>query len=170
MSDPRAHARWYVIQCRPRQELRALENLERQSFACYLPTVTVEKLRHGSKREIQEALFPGYLFISLDEATDNWHPVHSTRGVVQIVRFQESPAPMPERVVEEIRQRLTSQRPRIPYLQAGDRVRIVKGAFSNVEAMFVASDGGDRVLLLMSILRREHTLGFPVASMRKSRV
>ena len=29
--------RWYVIQCRARQEERALEHLERQGFECYRP-------------------------------------------------------------------------------------------------------------------------------------
>lgn len=34
-----------------------------------------------------ESLFPGYLFIQLDQLNDNWHPIRSTRGVNQLVTF-----------------------------------------------------------------------------------
>ena len=161
------HSRWYVIQCRPHQERRALENLRRQGFTCYLPTIGIEKLRHGCKRETQEPLFPGYLFISLNEVSDNWHPVRSTRGVMQIVRFDEYPVPLRDEIIEAIRGRLASSQPRIPYLQPGERVRIAKGPFSDIEAIFIANDGTERVVLLMNILQREQTLSFPVASVRK---
>ena len=40
---------WYLIHTKPRQELRALENLERQGYECYLPLLPTEK--------IQEKLF-----------------------------------------------------------------------------------------------------------------
>jgi len=161
-----AMAQWYVVQCKPREERRAFENLERQDFCCYLPMLAVEKLRHGSVRAIPEPLFPGYLFISLDELTGNWHPIRSTRGVVQLVRVREYPIPMPDRVIDAIRARLASNTPRIPYLKPGERVRITEGAFSEIEAIFVATDGQDRVILLLNVLNQEHRLSFPAATVR----
>lgn len=167
LSASEAQPRWYVIQCKPRQESRALENLERQSFCCYLPTLKVEKLRHGCKIGVAEPLFPGYLFIQLDGIKDNWHSIRSTRGVIQIVRFNEYPVPVRDEMIETIRQRLASSTPRVPYLQPGERVRVTEGSFSNLEAIFVADDGNERVVLLMNILQREQRLSFPVASVRK---
>jgi transcriptional antiterminator RfaH len=161
-------AQWYVIQCKPREERRALENLERQGFCCYLPMLSVEKLRHGALLDVREPLFPGYLFISLDELTDNWHPIRSTRGVIQLVRFREYPVPVPEELIESIRQRLSSDVRHIPYLNPGERVRITQGPFSDVEAIFVATDGEERVVLLMNVLNREQRLSFPAATVRKS--
>lgn len=159
---------WYVIQCRPREELRALENLERQGLCCYLPMLSVEKLRHGALVDVREPLFPGYLFISLDELTDNWHPIRSTRGVIQLVRFREYPEPVAHEMIESIRQRLASDAPRIPYLKPGERVRITQGPFSDVEAIFVANDGEERVVLLMNVLNREQRLSFPAVTVRRS--
>ena len=161
-------AQWYVIQCKPREERRALENLDRQGFSCYLPMLAVEKLRHGSVRAIPEPLFPGYLFISLDELTGNWHPIRSTRGVAQLVRVREYPIPMPDRVIDAIRARLASDTPRIPYLKPGERVRITEGAFSDIEAIFLATDGQERVILLLNVLNQEHRLSFPAATVRPS--
>jgi len=165
---PEGHNRWYVIQCKPHQECRAFENLERQGFSCYLPTLSVEELRHGCRREIQEPLFPGYLFIDLDEFRDNWQPIRSTRGVIRIVRFNQYPIPVQNEIIEVIRQRLAINQPRITNLQPGERVRITDGCFADVEAIFVANDGNERVTLLMNILHREQTLSFPAATVRKS--
>jgi transcriptional antiterminator RfaH len=161
-------AQWYVIQCKPREERRALENLERQSFRCYLPMLAVEKLRHGTVRAVPEPLFPGYLFVRLDELTDNWHSIRSTRGVIQLVRFREYPVPVPDSMIDGIRGRLIGATPRIPYLKPGERVRITEGPFSDVEAIFIAKDGEERVVLLMNVLNREQRLSFPARTVRKA--
>jgi transcriptional antiterminator RfaH len=159
-------SQWYVIHCKPRQERRALENLERQSFFCYLPMLAVEKLRHGSVRAAPEPLFPGYLFISLNELTDNWHPIRSTRGVVQLVRFRGDPAAVPNELIESIRFRLANHESRVPFLEPGEPVRITHGPFSKVEAIFIANDGQERVVLLLNILNQEQRLSFPAKTVR----
>src|SRR5690349_22309924 len=99
--------RWYLIHCKPREEKRALENLERQQFECFYPVRTRERLREGRLYRTCEALFPGYLFIHLDRLHDNWYPIRSTRGVSQIVRFNEYPLPVRDALIEDMRNRLT---------------------------------------------------------------
>jgi transcriptional antiterminator RfaH len=160
-------SRWYVIQCKPREERRALENLERQRFYCYLPVLTMEKLRQRRRRAVHEPLFPGYLFIHLSEISDNWHPICSTRGVLRLVRFRQYPVPVSDEIIESIRQRLASDKSHEPYLQRGDRVRVTEGPFCDIEAIFVANDGRERVALLLNILQREQRVSFPIASVRK---
>jgi len=164
---PASQPRWYVIQCKLREEVRALEHLERQGFACYLPTLNLEKLRHGRRLKVGEPLFPRYLFIRLSEISDNWHPIRSTRGVIQVVRFGECPTPVPERIIRAIQERLTKNPPTIPHLKPGERVRITEGCFADLEAIFVANDGTERVFLLMEILHREQTLSFPAVNVSK---
>ena len=160
--------RWYVIQCKPREDARALQNLERQAFTCYFPTVSVEKLRHGRRVQVPEALFPRYLFIQLDEVGQNWAPVRSTRGVLQLVQFNDYPVPLADEIIQRIRERLAAERPSAPYLKTGERVCITEGPFAHLEAIFLARDGNERVVLLMNILQREQTLSFPVASVRRA--
>jgi transcriptional antiterminator RfaH len=62
-------------------------------------------------------------------------------------------------------------RPRItePYLNPGERVQIIEGAFSQIEAIFLANDGDERVVLLMNILQQDQRLSFPVGSVSKIR-
>lgn len=159
--------RWYLIQCRARQEERALEHLERQGFECYRPLYERECIRRSRKHLTRAALFPGYLFIRLDRIHDNWLPICSTRGVIQIVRFDEYPLPVADAIIEQIRRRIESDLLLEPYLKMGARVVITEGSFSGIEAMFVASEGDERVMLLVNILQREQTLSFPIESVRK---
>lgn len=72
--------RWYLIQCKARQDERALEHLERQGFECYRPLYEKEHIRRGRRELASVALFPSYLFIRLDRVHDNWLPIRSTRG------------------------------------------------------------------------------------------
>jgi transcriptional antiterminator RfaH len=57
---------WLLLQVKPRQEMRALENLERQQGECYCPLIQVEKLNRGKRTHAEEALFPRYFFINFD--------------------------------------------------------------------------------------------------------
>jgi transcriptional antiterminator RfaH len=163
----KSHPRWYLIQCRSRQDERALNHLGRQGFECYRPLYERERIRRGRKHLASVALFPGYLFIRLDRIHDNWLPICSTRGVIQIVRFNDYPLPVADAVVEQIRRRIESGPLRKPCLNIGERVVITEGSFSGIEAMFVAREGDERVMLLLNILQSEQTLSFPIEIVRK---
>lgn len=167
MSTLESQLRWYLVQCKAHEDSRALENLERQGFDCYRPARPVVRCREGRKLTAVEPLFPGYLFIHLDRVKDNWAPIRSTRGVSQIVRFNEYPLPVPDRIIEGIRARLAGPVVEEPYLKPGERVRITEGAFSQLEAIFVAHEGDQRVVLLLNILQKDQALSFPLQSVRK---
>ena len=158
---------WYLIHCKPREDERARQHLERQDYCCYLPTFTAERVRGGRKAEVQEPLFPRYLFIHLDEFNDNWYPIRSTRGVRAIVSCNGQPIPVRNQVVDGIRVRLAARAHRERYLKPGERVEITEGPFARLEAIFIASDGEERVMLLLNILQQDQHLSFPVGSVRK---
>ena len=101
--------------------------------------------------------------------TDNWYPIRSTRGVNQIVRFDEHPLPVRDDIIEKIRARLAGPLPPEPYLQPGQRVQITEGAFNQLEAIFIASSGDERVVLLLQIMQTEQKLEFPLHSIRRMR-
>jgi Transcription antiterminator len=99
----------------------------------------VERLREGRKYGAAEPLFPRYLFIRLDCINDNWYPIRSTRGVNQIVRCRDRPLPVRDEIVEGIRARLAGPIGQEPYLKPGERVLIMEGPFSQIEAIFLAT-------------------------------
>jgi len=162
----RFESNWYLVHCKPREDDRALENLERQGFQCYRPILAIEQCRLSRKRVADRSLFPGYIFIQLDHVRDNWALIRSTRGVIQLVRFGNYPVRVADAVIERIRIRLSSAEAE-PYLRTGEHVRITGGAFSQLEAIFIANDGDRRVILLLNILQTDQALSFPLESVRR---
>lgn len=160
------HTAWYLLQCKPRQNLRAEAHLGNQGFTCYQPLVQTERVQQGRRCDVTEPLFPGYLFIRLCRVTDNWAPIRSTRGVTRLVGFNGTPHPVPDTVIAALRQRI-AQQPRMAPLQPGDRVTITHGAFTDIEAIFKTYDGDERVVILLNLMHREQQLVLPVSSIEK---
>lgn len=151
---------WYLVQCKPRQDERAEEHLLRQGYTCYRPTLRSERLRGGRRLQVTESLFPGYLFTRL--APDgNWSALRSTRGVSRLVSFGHNlPHPVDDALIENLRRQ--EGQAMAPVLQNGDRVRVVGGSFTDIEAIFLSMDGEERVVLLMNILNRQQEIRMPL--------
>ena len=156
---------WYLVHCKSRQDERAEENLLRQGYACYRPQHSCERIVRGRRQIIVESLFPGYLFIKL-AADANWAPLRSTRGVIRIVGFGGIPLRLDDSLVEHLQQRTAA--PVKPALEAGDSVRITEGGFAELDAIFVAMDGEQRVILLLNMLNRQHQISLPLVSIVKN--
>ena len=147
--------KWYLVFCKPRQEAAARVNLERQGYDVYLPMVAQRRRRGGKCVEFIEPLFPRYLFIHLDAGTDDWRPIRSTIGVSALVQFGQQPARVPDDLIAALRAHESGQGVHeIPVepLREGDRIRIVEGALSGFEGLFLARSGRDRVVVLLEIM------------------
>ncbi|MBN3966965.1 transcription/translation regulatory transformer protein RfaH [Pseudomonas gregormendelii] len=164
--------RWYLILCKPRQDSRAEENLTRQAFKCYRPIQLIERIQRGRRTTSVRSLFPGYLFIQLDQLNDNWHPIRSTRGVNQLVTFGKQPIAVADELIEQLRKRLQNHLTALPKnstaLEPGDHVRITSGSYKELEAIFLAHDGAERIVILLQLLHREHTLSVPITAIEKT--
>ncbi|WP_440090223.1 transcription/translation regulatory transformer protein RfaH [Pseudomonas fragariae (ex Marin et al. 2024)] len=165
MSLSERPARWYLIQTKPRQEARAEEHLQRQHFECYRPLKSGERKR-SNRTPIEEELFPGYLFIRMDQVHDNWYPIRSTRGVARIVTFGAHPVPVRDELIEQIRERLSAPAPRIVFTR-GEPVLIKAGGFCDVEAIFLATDGTERAVILLNMLQRQQKVVLPISSLTR---
>lgn len=166
MPTDQRDAAWYLLQSKPHQEQRALENLRNQGFECFLPLYLRERLRRGKREKVEEPLFPRYLFVRLDSIVSNWNVLRSTYGVTNIVRFGEQPARVPDAVIEAIARR---QQACEQIFQPGDQVLINAGAFAGLQGVFEQNDGDARVLILMELMDKQQRLSFPVDAVKKQR-
>jgi len=91
------HYRWYTIQCKGRESVRAAENLHRQGYEIFHPLITYAGGHHTP-------LFPYYLFIRLNQTDSNWRPIRSTRGVLKVVRFGPKPTPVPDDFIATLKE------------------------------------------------------------------
>ena len=150
---------WYLIHTKPRQEEVALQNLERQGFTCYLPKITLHKVRRRKLQAVTEPMFPRYLFIHLgsDLKGASWSPIRSTLGVSRMVQFGQAPARVSDGLIQILRQREAAP-PVTQPMKPGDRVVVTSGSLAGIEAAFQMTDGEGRVMVLLEILGRMLTV------------
>ena len=139
---------WFVVHTKPRQEQRALENLQRQGFAAWLPMLSVEKFRRGRLEKVVEPMFSRYLFIRLDMEHTNWTPIRSTLGVSRLVSFGNRPAPMSDDLIQALRN--MPERAPEKLLQPGQAVRVIDGPLKGLEAVYQQADGELRAMVLVA--------------------
>lgn len=156
---------WYAVQYKPAQGFRALENLEQQGVVCFFPLIEVEHIRQGKRRWKTEPLFKGYLFIALDDDNPLWEKLRSTRGVARVVSFANRPAPIPEEVIEHIRQSLETIEEE-GGLKAGAALEVQDGPFRGLRAVFDRYDGEERAMILIDFLQKQHRVSMPLKDVR----
>ena len=161
---------WYLVHTKPRQEKCALDNLQRQGYQCYLPTLLSEKIRQGSLTVAYEPLFPRYLFIRLgqgDSAT-SWAPIRSTKGVSRLVSFGVEPAKVADSLVDVLRaQEASVQAEPERLFKPGDRVRLTEAPFAGIEGIYQMADGERRVMVLIELLSKQVRVRVAPANLRK---
>jgi transcriptional antiterminator RfaH len=162
---------WYLVHTKPRQEKRSLENLHRQGYQCYLPTLPSEKLRKGLLTVANEPLFPRYLFIRLEQgdSAKSWAPIRSTKGVSRLVSFGIEPARVDDGLIELLRKHEASvqNEPERLFMQ-GERVRLTEAPFTGIEGIYQMADGESRVMVLIEILSKLVAVRVAPASLRKA--
>ena len=161
---------WYLVHTKPRQEKRALQNLEQQGYECYLPTMPVERLRHDHLDITREHLFPRYLFIrlSMDNSAKSWGPIRSTLGVNRIVSFGSEPARINNNLINLLKLQETTLHDEPKRLfSPGDRVQLTAGAFAGIEGIYQMADGEQRVMVLIELLSKPVAIPAHPATLRK---
>jgi transcriptional antiterminator RfaH len=154
---------WYVVHTKPRQEVRALENLEKQGFTCFLPMMQAQKLRAQRVQLVTEPMFSRYLFIQLDDQTQNWAPIRSTLGVSKLVRFGTTPAKVPSALVNFLREAPSDVLRRM--FEPGDSVLVANGPLKGLEGKYLAHDGETRAFVLIDLLGQPQRLRMTMDSL-----
>ena len=159
---------WYVVHTKPRQEVRALENLENQGLECFLPTLTVDRLRHGVRVTATEPLFPRYLFVRLEAGASNWAAIRSTRGVVRLVEFGGVSARVPESLILGLKNSAPEHK---ALFTKGGQVRVVEGPFVGFQAelirLYETEEGELRAMMLLELLSRPQRISLPAYLLRQ---
>lgn len=155
---------WYLIHSKPRQEARALENLQRQGYEAWLPMLTVEKIRRGRIANVTEPMFSRYLFIRLDTVTSNWAPIRSTLGVSRLVTFGSVPASVPDDLIEALRTAPMQSPQRL--LATGEEVLFVDGPLQGLRGIFQQHDGEARALVLIELLSQPQSIAVSLHDLR----
>ncbi|MBD1571871.1 transcription/translation regulatory transformer protein RfaH [Vibrio sp. S17_S38] len=147
---------WYLLYCKRGEQQRAKLHLENQSLNCYYPEVEIEKVVRGSRKTLNEPLFPSYVFIQFDEEVGpSFTTIRSTRGVVDFVRFGGLPTKVPDTLIIELK-KIENHNDVVSTLpKAGDVVQVSGGQFSGFDAIYKESDGEKRSILLVTLINQQ---------------
>lgn len=155
MDEVRNHAYpWYALQVRTRYEITAADYLAGKGYDCFLPQQKCRKRWSDRIKEVETALFPGYLFCRFN--VDNRLPILTTPGVVRVVGYNRIPTPVDEKEIRAIRRLVTSgiQNQPCSFLQIGERVRIESGPLAGVEGSLTNYKGKHQLILAITLLQR----------------
>jgi transcription antitermination factor NusG len=147
-------ANWYALYTCPRHEKRVAEQIEQRRISCFLPLYRSVRRWKDRRKELELALFPGYVFVRV--ALHNKLEVLRVPGVVRLVTFNGQPSALPEAEIESLRRGLAGQVHMAPhpYLQVGRRVRVRSGPMAGLEGILRRRKEGLRLVVSIEMLAR----------------
>jgi transcription antitermination factor NusG len=145
---------WHVLYTCPRHEKCVAQQIEQRSISCFLPLYRSVRRWKDRRKEVELALFPGYVFVRL--ALQDRLRVLQLPSAVRLVSFNGQPAVLPDVEIEQLRQRLSRGgcvEPH-PYLRVGRRVRVCGGPMQGLEGIIVRRKDRCRVVFSLDLIMR----------------
>jgi transcription antitermination factor NusG len=145
---------WYALYTCPRHEKCVAQQIEQRSISCFLPLYRSVRRWKDRRKELELALFPGYVFVQL--AVQDRLRVLQLPSAVRLVSFNGQPAVLPNEEIEGLRRRLTRGaciEPH-PYLRVGRRVRVCGGPMQGLEGIIVRRKDRCRVVFSLDLIMR----------------
>jgi transcriptional antiterminator RfaH len=152
-SSKKVCERWYVIQTKPTSEEAVCHHLKNANFETFLPKIQVMVRGSGKSVLRTRVLFPSYVFAHLDLNDANlYHMIKYTRGVRKILGDGGTPVPIPDEMIEVIRERVDADGliEQGLVMKKGDEVRVRTGIFKDLIGVLekpVSASGRVKVLL-----------------------
>jgi transcription termination/antitermination protein NusG len=151
-------APWYALWTHSHCEERVREQLDGKGFRTFLPMVQDWSRRAGVRRLIPKPMFPSYLFVQHHIDKRSYVEIMKAQGLVRILGDRwDRLETIPGAEVDAIRQLVNSPLHLMPhpYLQQGQRVRIVFGPLAGIQGILVRSRPERGLLVLtVDLLRR----------------
>ena len=133
---------WYVVYTKPRWEKKVAELLTNARIENYCPLNKVTRQWSDREKIVLEPFFKSYVFVCVSES-QKW-AVMKFPGVVNYIHWLGKPAVVPKAEIDLIKSFLdTHERVLLKRLniEAGQKVKVTRGVFSNLEGTVVALRG-----------------------------
>lgn len=145
---------WFAVRVRSNRENVVSLHLRERGFEQFCPSYQVERQWTDRKKLMEKFLFPGYVFCRVNPS--DRLPVLIIPGVVGLISFGPTPAPIPDVEIERVQMMVRSGLPVAPwpYLQQGDRVLIEHGPLAGLEGVLQRTKGKYRLVVSLNLLQR----------------
>lgn len=145
---------WYALYTRARHEKCVAEQIKQRRISCFLPLYRSVRRWKDRRKELELALFPGYVFVRL--ALRDRLRVLQLAGAVRFVSFNGHPVALPGNEMEALMNGLSGgihAEPH-PYLTVGRTVRVRYGPFTGAQGVLVRRKDKFRVVLSLNLIMR----------------
>jgi transcriptional antiterminator RfaH len=144
---------WYVVHTNPRQEDRAESNLRAWGIEIFAPKIRECRYNqfNGKPTFIIKPLFPRYIFARF-KIQELLHKVRYTRGVHDIVSFDNSPTPVSDEIITFLKEQINEDGfvELSSEIKSGDKVQIESGPLKDFTCIFEREmNDSDRVKILL---------------------
>ena len=150
-----SEAKWYILHTYSGYENKVAaditklvenRNLKHLIEDVTIPTVTktVEK-DNGDVKEVEEKIYPGYVFVKMVETNESWYICRNTRGVTGFVGPEGKPTPLSENEVRALEQ---GRKETTVSFEVGDRVTIKQGVLEGFEGEITEIDDDKKTLVV----------------------
>jgi transcription antitermination factor NusG len=149
-----AKAAWYALHTRHQHEKTVASLLLGKGFQVFLPLYSTVHRWKDRDKHLLLPLYPGYVFLR-DRLERNLQ-ILATPGVHSIVGTTGSPEPIPEFEIDAVKRIIESSsavEPH-PFLEGGDRVRVIYGPLEGIEGILLRKKNAFRLVLSVEMLMK----------------
>lgn len=141
---------WYLAYTKPKSEDNVAYRLTSAGFEVLNPKIMERKYYRRKITEVTSALFPCYIFVRFDKLK-SYHLIRYTRGIKWVLRNENGPAEVPDRIVGSIAGRMNGGVIEVrPQFTPGETVLVKGGPFEGFSAVFEREMSGiERVSILL---------------------
>lgn len=156
---------WYALYTRSNFEKRVAVELAAKRVENYLPLVEQVHQWKDRRKRVEVPVFPGYVFVRLEDSHTARLEVLRTAGCVRILGQGDRIEPVPEPEIESIRRLLKARVPCFahPFLKEGAWVRVKSGPLREIEGLLVRVKSKTRLVLSVALLSQSVATEIDVA-------
>src|SRR6266478_5383787 len=145
-------ANWFAAYTNSHHEKRVASHFAERRIESFLPLyAALHRWKNRCEMNLELPLFPNYVFVRIDPRERV--RVLEVPGVMSLVGFGRTLAPLPDFEIEALRSGLGKRKiePH-PYLVIGEPVRIKSGPMTGVEGVLVRKKNHFRVVLALELI------------------
>ncbi len=144
---------WYLLCCKGQQDRKVCNFLGARHITYFCPEIP----KKTPKGEVQELMFPGYVFVDLNDKEGVYHEVKFTPGVWGFLKCGDDPVTIAGSLITSIKKQAEdiNKLSGTGYFKEGETVAVIEGAFQGYEAVFQYKTGPQRVNVLLELCNRQ---------------
>jgi transcription antitermination factor NusG len=160
---------WFAFYLKARSEKKVADRLLEHGVEVFLPLIKTRRIYSDRKKWVVVPLIPSYLFVRISSSAV--FNILAVDGVIKVIRFSGTPAPIPDHQVELLRKAIDSKAEisvTTEKFSKGDVVEVVTGTLSGMKGVLVALKGKHQVAMQLGHLEYSVLVTIQTSALRRT--